>query len=377
MIPTIFRFPTAMTLAKKHVLLWIALLSLLTSYAQTDVHKAVKNLLDKDTYTYDFAETGDLLIQDVLHQTDEVFVGNNLLKTYVEASIVPTLEQNLSPTEVTEGVLSLHREKSADYQSKTKYINDFIARNNISGDEFEIYTTLPLTKVTYMSPGQEIIGQQVVLYLAGDGSKMLMLLASMLTFKGEAKILELDEPDTYLDLSEGDYATIYQKFTDIFEKLLQGKINDKPSALFGEKVDGDWYKSTVQIFDQVGTTYVKSMIVDDWEYLVEHEYPNVVFFRMLSDADYNTAYNLMLEMVAVSSMSHYIFATKENNLTTDVLLDSYAEEVLSENTEKGITTAEFYFRQAFENVTFCEVKYELTKTPEGKAHLDIWILQEL
>jgi hypothetical protein len=176
---------------------------------------------------------------------------------------------------------------------------------------------------------------------------------------------------------ESDYALMYQKFSVIFETLLKGKFNNKPSALFGEKIKNDWYKSTVQFNEKVGLTYVKSMVVEDWEYFEDHEYPNVVFFRLLQDADYNATYNLMLEMVAVTGMSYYIFANKENKLASDVLLNSYAEQVLSEHTEKGITTAAFYFKHAWDNRPFCEVKYELTKTPEGKAHLDIWILQEL
>ncbi|MEZ4933845.1 MAG: hypothetical protein R2788_17200 [Saprospiraceae bacterium] len=377
MIHFIAVFNSPLSQVKRFVLLWVALFTVYASSAQVDVHEAVKNLLAEDNYTYDYTEIGNQLVEDIKNQSEGGYVSYSMAKTYVEGSILPTLEEPLTAAELTKGVLQLHQEKREGYQGKIKHLKDLLDASNISTDDLALYTALPLKLESYMSPENEIVGQQVALFLVGDGSKMLMLLANIITYQREVKILELDKPDTYIDASEGDYAIFYQKFARIFEKILLGQVDDRPSTLFGEKVNEEWFKSTVQIYEQAGLTYVKSMIEDDWEYFVEHEYPNVVFFRMLSDAGYDAAYNLMLEMIAITGKPYYISANKENGLKTDVLLSSKAREVLSENADKGITTASFYLMQEWENTQLCEVKFEITKTKEGKANLDIWILQEL
>ncbi|NVJ48495.1 MAG: hypothetical protein HWE07_15270 [Cytophagia bacterium] len=320
---------------------------------------------------------GQKLAEDIVNQNSSAFISKELMAVYFKKAIVPTINQELTDTQIEQAINQGVTSSSQAYKDALSQLNGFLDKAQMDKDEFSLWANVPIKVEVHESkrsgafsapdPNKDNLSSLTVHFLLGDIVSRIILPATVVALNGEYYIIKLESPESYFQFMEGDYGAIYSNMFALLEKQLgagSSSVNSLISGnpLIGESYDDEWNKCTVQLVGNNPPTLIRSLASS--EDLFDLSMTTQIKVDLFQNINPNDAAIYMYDLLSV-------FAQEFNIESANQKVKVYTYQALSENKETGNLEASLQLKKGSGDRIVFDLKLILSENADGTANLEL------
>lgn len=316
------------------------------------------------------------LVNDMKNSTTLTFTSDVVLNKFVNETILFSIKDEKVKSEKLKELTS---KLKSNYKTTLKQTKTLLEDNNFIMDEFDMWSNVPLNFETIpnqsTNSNKEDIAVLNCMFLLGDLDKRIIMDVTVLVHENNYSIVSVTKPITFFSFLMNDtYGNMYSQARKILETTLtpvssvDKLLNGNP--LVGEKHDKEWNKCSIQLFDENNPTLIKIKI-DSNSFLNNSKAE--IKASLFEEVTKQDGLRFMKEILGVFAQQFVIYASEENNFSSDKHIKVFTEHSLSTDKATDITTVSLELKS--ENKVIYTLKLKMFPNSKKVYNIDLFLIE--